>query len=135
MNETPLMPWLIVEKDGKILAAHCNCMAGLGETCSHAAAVMFYIDAGMSIKPFMKWTIHSHSHNCNSGSHVFLSFQLSEFGSPRLSRSLQHTGCYQHPCKNLNIVKLMILISHPWQARKLVWMNPSHPCQLGHLLP
>ena len=25
--------------------AHCNCMAGLGETCTHIAAVLFYLEA------------------------------------------------------------------------------------------
>ena len=27
--------WVIVMVDGKILTAHCDCMVGLGETCSH----------------------------------------------------------------------------------------------------
>ena len=27
--------------DGSIANAHCNCMAGLGEVCSHAAALAF----------------------------------------------------------------------------------------------
>ena len=31
MRETPLTPWIIVEQSGNILAAHCNCMAGLGK--------------------------------------------------------------------------------------------------------
>ena len=29
------VPWTIAEKDGRILASHCDCMAGLGETCTH----------------------------------------------------------------------------------------------------
>ena len=32
-------------KSGEILCAHCNCMAGLGETCMHIAAVLFYLEA------------------------------------------------------------------------------------------
>ena len=39
LNEKPLTPWLVAEKEGKIHAAHCDCMAGLGETCSHVAAL------------------------------------------------------------------------------------------------
>ena len=29
----------------KIISAHCNCMAGLGESCSHIASGLFFIDA------------------------------------------------------------------------------------------
>ena len=32
------------------MAAHCNCMAGLGEACSHVASLMFYIDAAVRIR-------------------------------------------------------------------------------------
>ena len=31
-----------MEKSGNTLAAHCNCMAGLGESYSHIDAVLFY---------------------------------------------------------------------------------------------
>ena len=41
MNEPPLRPWVVLHKDGQIVCCHYNCMAGLGETCSHAAAAMF----------------------------------------------------------------------------------------------
>lgn len=31
--------WIIKEKDGPIVSAHClDCKAGLGETCSHVAS-------------------------------------------------------------------------------------------------
>lgn len=28
MAETPLLPWVVLEQEGGILAAHCTCMAG-----------------------------------------------------------------------------------------------------------
>ena len=31
MNEKPLTPWVLSMMDGKILAGHCDCMAGLGQ--------------------------------------------------------------------------------------------------------
>lgn len=43
MNEPPLKPWIAAEKTETVLTAHCTCMAGLGETCSHAAALMFAV--------------------------------------------------------------------------------------------
>ena len=33
-RETPLSCWIIIERDGQVCRAHCNCMAGLGETCT-----------------------------------------------------------------------------------------------------
>ena len=32
--EKPLIPWIFAEDDGKIIFGHCNCMAGLDESCS-----------------------------------------------------------------------------------------------------
>lgn len=47
MCEKPLTPWVIAEKCGKIVAGHCDCMAGLGETCSHVASLMWAIECGV----------------------------------------------------------------------------------------
>ena len=46
MND-PLIPiWIITEEEGTILYAHCiECKAGLAETCSHVASVLFYMEA------------------------------------------------------------------------------------------
>ena len=45
MNDPTVLLWIITEDDGKILCAHCRgCMAGQGETCSHIASVLFYIE-------------------------------------------------------------------------------------------
>ena len=50
LSATPASPWLIAEIDGTILAAHCDCMAGLGESCSHVAAVLFYLEYAVRIQ-------------------------------------------------------------------------------------
>jgi len=50
MNETPLQPWIITDDKGVVQCAHCNCMAGLGESCTHVGALLFYIDAAVRIK-------------------------------------------------------------------------------------
>ncbi|XP_065919932.1 uncharacterized protein [Dysidea avara] len=47
---TPLIPWVVPEEDGEILVAHCNCMAGLGEACSHIAAIISSLVAANSIR-------------------------------------------------------------------------------------
>ncbi len=41
----PLKPWVAAEKLGTIICAHCTCMAGLGEACSHIAALLFAAEA------------------------------------------------------------------------------------------
>lgn len=56
MSEKPLTPWVIAESAGKILAAHCDCVAGLGETCSHVASLLFAIESGVRIRDSMTVT-------------------------------------------------------------------------------
>ncbi|XP_041378713.1 uncharacterized protein LOC121390961 [Gigantopelta aegis] len=50
MTAKPLNPWIIAEKGGRVLAAHCDCMAGLGEVCTHVAALLFAIEATIKIR-------------------------------------------------------------------------------------
>ena len=47
LSDKPLQPWIVAEKEGRILAAHCNCMAGLGECCSHVASMLWAVEAGV----------------------------------------------------------------------------------------
>ena len=49
LSATPLRPWIAAEKSGTILCAHCTCMAGLGEACSHIAALLFAAEAQTQI--------------------------------------------------------------------------------------
>ena len=45
MNDPLVTLWIIANKVGSILSAHCiGCMAGLGECCSHIASVLFYVE-------------------------------------------------------------------------------------------
>lgn len=43
MSEPPRTGWLIIDAQCAIQSAHCTCMAGAGEVCSHVAAMAFYI--------------------------------------------------------------------------------------------
>ncbi|KAF3838848.1 hypothetical protein F7725_010616 [Dissostichus mawsoni] len=47
LNSNPTSPWIVVQEDGTVVMAHCTCMAGLGEVCSHAAALMFTVVAAV----------------------------------------------------------------------------------------
>ena len=50
MSEKPLTPWIIAHEGGRILAGHCDCMAGLGETCSHIASLLWVIGVGVEMR-------------------------------------------------------------------------------------
>jgi len=46
MNDPLVNIWVISENDGTILSAHClGCKAGLAESCSLIASVLFYLEA------------------------------------------------------------------------------------------
>ena len=49
-NDPLLQVWVICEGDGEIESAHCTCMAGLGEVCSHVGALLFYLESGFCVK-------------------------------------------------------------------------------------
>ena len=45
MNDGLISVWMIAEKDGTVKSAHClGCKAGLSESCSHVASMLFYIE-------------------------------------------------------------------------------------------
>ncbi|XP_078610518.1 uncharacterized protein LOC144881370 [Branchiostoma floridae x Branchiostoma japonicum] len=51
VTETPHNPWVcLTKKEGYVMAAHCTCMAGLGEVCSHVAALLFAVEASRSLQ-------------------------------------------------------------------------------------
>ena len=50
MNNPLVNIWIIADNDGTILSTHClGCKAGLAESCSHIASVLFYIEAWIRI--------------------------------------------------------------------------------------
>ena len=46
MSEKPLTAWVICEDNEKMLGEHCDCMAGLGESCRRIASLLWAIEAG-----------------------------------------------------------------------------------------
>ena len=50
MNDSLIPIWIITEREGTVLSAHClGCKAGLAESCSHIASVLFYLEAWTKI--------------------------------------------------------------------------------------
>jgi len=56
MLDDPLQPWVAVEKKGLVICAHCTCTAGLGEACSHVAALLFLLEANSQMKKSLSCT-------------------------------------------------------------------------------
>ncbi|KAL1252664.1 hypothetical protein QQF64_017357 [Cirrhinus molitorella] len=47
LNTKATCPWIVVKEEGAVVMAHCTCMAGLGEVCFHAAALMYTVLAAV----------------------------------------------------------------------------------------
>ena len=52
----PLTPWVIAENNGRIISAHCDCMAGLVESCSHVASILWAVESGVRLRESMTVT-------------------------------------------------------------------------------
>lgn len=46
-SKTPVRPWILVRSNGSIIVAHCTCMAGLAETCSHVGAILHWVETAV----------------------------------------------------------------------------------------
>ncbi|XP_014676996.1 PREDICTED: uncharacterized protein LOC106816868 isoform X2 [Priapulus caudatus] len=49
VTEEPHHPWVAVKTDGAVVTAHCDCMAGLGESCSHVGALLLKVEAAVRL--------------------------------------------------------------------------------------
>ena len=57
MNERPFAVWIITNKEGTVSSAHClGCKAGLAETFSHIASILFHIEASRRINETLTCT-------------------------------------------------------------------------------
>ena len=66
-RDTALKVWSLAEKDSIVIAAHCDCMAGLCEACSRVGAVLFVVESGVRIRDSTtctqeksRWMLPSH---------------------------------------------------------------------------
>ncbi|XP_064479767.1 uncharacterized protein LOC135393203 [Ornithodoros turicata] len=50
LRDVPLKVWILCRDSGEVLTAHCTCMAGAGETCSHVGATLFATEAHVRIR-------------------------------------------------------------------------------------
>ena len=50
LTAPPLQVWVATKQQGEVLCAHCSCMVGLGEACSHIAALLFAAETNTQLK-------------------------------------------------------------------------------------
>ncbi|KAM7287288.1 uncharacterized protein ISCGN_030979 [Ixodes scapularis] len=50
LREAPLKAWLLADADGSVITAHCTCMAGAGEACSHIGATLFAVETAVRLR-------------------------------------------------------------------------------------
>ena len=106
--EPPLLPWVICNKGGQVISAHCNCMAGLGESCTHIAATLFFIEA--SVKEIVCRTVTQvKAYWVDQSKHVTLQSQPisnTDFTAPKtLKRKLENNELASTSSSTINIKK------------------------------
>ena len=48
LNDPPHKFWICISKtDAKIKSAHCNCVAGMSQSCNHVTALRFRVEAAV----------------------------------------------------------------------------------------
>lgn len=50
VSEAPLSPWVIIDEEGGIVSAHCTCMVGVSESCSHIGSLLFKAEAAVRVR-------------------------------------------------------------------------------------
>ena len=67
LNDNPHMPWVAINLKGtSVEMAHCTCMAGLGESCSHIGALLFKLKAAIRVALQRKLVLMLLAHGINT---------------------------------------------------------------------
>ena len=103
LSATPLKVWVGCKSNGEVVTAHCTCMAGIGEVCSHIAGVLFAAEANTQVKQ---------QQSCTSLPCAWL---------PPSFRSVEYFLCLiltsEHQSKKERAVKLLALTQHQPQRK------------------
>ena len=49
-SKSLLKPWVIIRTNDTVEVAHCTCMPGLAETCSHIGAILYRVETAALIR-------------------------------------------------------------------------------------
>ncbi|CAN7940649.1 unnamed protein product, partial [Ixodes hexagonus] len=107
LSVPPLKVWLLVKDDGEVVAAHCTCMAGNGEVCSHIAALLFYLEVGVRLRDEQSCTdglstwLPPHVRKLEALPISSLDFLSSTMKKRRLDATSDTTPQQRHPPKHV----------------------------------
>ena len=137
MNDPFFTLWIIANKDGSILSAHCiGCMAGLGECCSHIASVLFYVEFWTRIKGKLSctqvkctWILPTYVKEVNYFRIADIDFSSARKLEADLQKSLESSDPSKPMKSQRQSTPVPTKINHSTPAEK-----PS-PDELGRFLP
>ena len=101
LTVAPATPWVVAKKEGTIHCAYCTCMAGLGEACSHIAALLFMLESNTQHKRMLSCT----SLPCSWLPPSFQNVEYAEianidFTTPQIKRKRSETERVNISCTN-----------------------------------
>ena len=107
MNDPCVPLWIITNKTGTILSAHCRgCMAGLGECCSHIASVLFFLETFNRIREKLSctemkcaWILPSYAKDASFAEVKDINFKSAKKLKQELDRTLENLNpsCASEP--------------------------------------
>ncbi|XP_064479141.1 uncharacterized protein LOC135392355 [Ornithodoros turicata] len=105
LRESPLKAWILANSDGSIITAHCNCMAGAGEACSHVGAMLFAVETAVRLRD---------SRTCTEKSNAWLPAQRLTTAFKRL-RDIDFSSSKM---KKKNVERIHLANLHPTVKKK-----------------
>ena len=110
LSNAPAKAWVATEKTGAVICAHCDCMAGLGEACSHVAAILFTLDANVQAIKSLSCT----SVPCSWLPPTFKSVPFAPISKiDFIDKGLMHMTCHTTPPETNDPVRKSDLQSTP----------------------
>ena len=126
MSEKPLTPWVVCENSGKVLSAHCHCMAGLGESCSHVASLLWAIEAGCKRRDSLTvWTTSGDQKAAGTGGRKNPwtgKFQALVSNEDRADHCFKIQECLSHRSR-MSITFIDYEYLPPWNGTFKYWSN------------
>ncbi|CAN7946809.1 unnamed protein product [Ixodes hexagonus] len=123
--------WIVAEEGGEVLAGHCTYMAGLGEVCSHVAALLLFIEAAVrngvtdvsSTSVRCAWSASSSSGKAAPSSVVEIDFSQPKHGGLPMEPASRKT--FVPPRPKGSPLELFSYIKEHSPSAKLLRMVPS----------
>ena len=102
LGDPPLRPWISIKLDGEVVCAHCTCMAGVGEACSHIGATLFALETSIKL---LKNTA------CTSMPCEWLRPSAQKIETARFTTAATTWGC-EHETEAVTAYETIITTSH-----------------------